>query len=141
MTPRPPSRKRLRSLCAEVHPDDGADPRVSSRKGDSRKKPGHKALQLCRQVAEALDALLADAAPLRDLAVVEVTPAPDASRLLATLAVRTPDGPVDPAPILASLGRASGRLRAGVAASITRKRAPLLAFRLVQLLPGGPGYQ
>ncbi len=140
MTSRPPSRKRLRSLCAEVHPDDGADPRVFFRKGDSRKKPGHKALQLCRQVAEALDALLAGDESLCDFAIVGVTPAPDSSRLLATVAPRSPEGPIDPGPILTSLARATGRLRSGVAASITRKRAPLITFRLVQVLAGGSGH-
>ena len=135
MIPRKPSRKRLRSLCAEVHPDDGQDPRLDPRGG---KPPRHKAMQLCRQVAEALDALFAGDPTLCDLAVVEVRPAPDASRLLATVAPRDPATPADPAPILAALDRAAGRLRAEVAASITRKRAPLLAFRLVQVLRGLP---
>ena len=78
-----PSRKRLRSLCAEVHADDGSDPRVFFRKDGSRAKPGHKARQLCQQVLEVLDALLAEPTSGRrpaqlDLAVVEaVEPAPD----------------------------------------------------------------
>ena len=135
MPPRKPLRRRLRTLCAEVHPDDGTDPRLDPK---GRKPKGHKALQLARQVAEVLDALLAADPSLSDLAVVQVVPAPDASRLLATVAPRDPDRPLDPAPILANLVRASGRLRAEVAASITRKRAPLLAFRLVQVTRGGP---
>ena len=139
MSHRPPSRKRLRSLCAEVHPDDGSDPRVFFRKDGSTAKPRHKARQLCRQVAEVLDSLLAGHSGddhLRDLAVVAVEPAPDSSRLLVTVTPRPSTLPTDPAPILASLDRASGWLRAEVASAITRKRAPLLAYRIVEIRPG-----
>ena len=131
-----PSRKRLRTLCAEVHPDDGSDPRVFFRKDGSRVKPGHKARQLCRQVLEVLDALLAGQAGddrLLNLAVVDVEPAPDASRLLVTVTPRTSDHSTDPIEILASLDRASGWLRSEVASAITRKRAPLLAYRVVEI--------
>jgi ribosome-binding factor A len=140
MPHRTPSRKRLRSLCAEVHADDGADPRVYFRKEGSRAKPRHKARQLCRQVLEVLDSLLADhhVDPLlRDLAVVAVEPAPDAVRLLVTVTPRPSEIPPDPAEILASLDRASGWLRAEVAASITRKRAPLLTYRVVEIRSAG----
>lgn len=135
-----PSRKRLRSLCAEVHPDDGADPRVFFRKDGSRAKPRHKARQLCRQVAEVVDDLLAGHSGdevLRDLAVVAVDPAPDAASLLVTVALRPASGPADPATILGHLDRASGWLRSGVARAITRKRAPLLIYRVVEVR-GGP---
>jgi ribosome-binding factor A len=131
-----PSRKRLRTLCAEVGPDDGTDPRVSFRKDGSRSKPGHKARQLCQQVLEILDTLLAAQGGddrLLDLAVVAVEPAPDASRLLVTIAPRPSERPPDPRAILASLDRASGRLRSEVASAITRKRAPLLAYRVVEI--------
>jgi ribosome-binding factor A len=134
-----PSRKRLRSLCAEVHADDGSDPRLFFRKDGSRARPRHKARQLCQQVLEVLDGLLAGQSSdpfLQDLAVVDVEPAPDASRLLVTVTPRAPDIPPDPALFLASLGRASGWLRAEVAVAITRKRAPLLAFRVVEIRSG-----
>jgi ribosome-binding factor A len=125
MPPPKPSRKRLRTLCAEVHPDDGADPRVFFLEDGSRAKPRHKARQLCRQVLEVLDGLLLD------LAVVAVDPAPDSTRLLVTVAPRPSSVPPDPLAILASLDRASGRLRSEVASAITRKRAPLLTYRVV----------
>ncbi len=134
--PYKPSRKRLRSLCAEVHPDDGADPRVFFRKDGSRGKPRHKARQLCQQVLEILDGLLAGQSGddrLLDLAVVAVEPAPDASRLLVTVTPRPSAVPPDPLAILASLDRASGWLRSEVASEITRKRAPLLAYRVVEI--------
>jgi ribosome-binding factor A len=136
---RKPSRKRLRSLCAEVHADDGSDPRVFFRKDGSRGKPRHKARQLCQQVLEVLDGLLAGHSGdelLQELAVVDVEPAPDATRLLVTVTPRPSGIPHDPSLFLASLGRASGWLRAEVAAAITRKRAPLLAFRVVEIRSG-----
>jgi ribosome-binding factor A len=133
---RKPSRKRLRSLCAEVHPDDGSDPHVFFRKDGSRGKPRHKARQLCRQVAEILDSLLAgDSADalLNDLAVVSVEPAPDSATLLVTVAARPSAEPVHPAATLGRLDRASGWIRTEVAAAITRKRAPLLVYRVVEV--------
>jgi ribosome-binding factor A len=130
-----PLRKRLRTLCAEVHPDDGSDPRQFFRKG-STAKPDHKDRQLCRQVHEILDALLAGQtgdARLDDLAVVAVEPAPDASRLLVTVSPRPSGRPPDPAEILGGLDHASGWLRSEVASAITRKRAPFLAYRIVEI--------
>jgi ribosome-binding factor A len=124
---RKPSRSRLRTLCAEVHPDDGSDPRLFFRKEGSSGKPHHKALQLCRQVRDVLDGVL------DELAVVAVDPAPDSAHLLVTVAARTSDDPPDPASILASLDRGSGWLRSEVAAAITRKRAPILTFRVVEI--------
>jgi len=137
-----PSRKRLRSLCAEVHPDDGSDPRVFFRKNGSRSKPNHKARQLCRQVLERVDSLLADHHAdevLRELTVVADEPAPDATRLLVTVSPRLSDQPVDPRLILARLDRAAGWLRMEVASAITRKRAPLLIYRIVQVRASGSG--
>ncbi|WP_435010025.1 ribosome-binding factor A [Tundrisphaera lichenicola] len=126
----PPSRRRLRSLCAEVHADDGSDPRLFFRKDGSRGKPRHKARQLCRQVLEVLDSLL------DDLAVVSVDPAPDAATLLVTVAGRPAILPVSPSTILERLDRASGWLRSEVASAITRKRAPLLVYRVVEFRNG-----
>jgi ribosome-binding factor A len=143
MPDRMPSRKRLRSLCAEVHPDDGSDPRVFFRKEGSQAKIRHKARQLSRQVLEVLDSLLADHHGddvLQDLAVVDVEPAPDAARLLVTVTPRVSDNPPDPSLILASLDRAAGWLRAEVAAAITRKRAPLLVYRVVEIRSDGRSF-
>lgn len=134
-----PSRKRLRSLCAEVHPDDGSDPRVFFRKGSSMSNNRHKTRQLCRQVLEVLDSLLADHHTddvLLDLAVVAVEPAPDAACLLVTVTPRLSGIRPDLSLILSSLDRASGRLRAEVAAAISRKRAPLLVYRVVEIRSG-----
>jgi ribosome-binding factor A len=131
MTTRRPRRKVLRSLCAEVHPDDGVDPREQS-KSSGRKKAPRKGQQLCKQVAETLDGVLAGEgdAVLRSLRVVAVAPAPDLARLLVTVASALPGDAIDPAAVLDHLERASGHLRSEVAAAITRRKAPSLAFRV-----------
>jgi ribosome-binding factor A len=148
----------MRTACAEVGPDDGVDPREVARArmnqhrslkprvkaGSGERETGRKARQLGRQVAETLDLVFAGDsrdAVLSGLRVVSVTPAPDASRLVVTVASVLPADRLDPAEILARLGRASGWLRTEVAAAVTRRRAPALSFQ-VQLDPpdtGGDG--
>ena len=135
-----PSRKRLRTMCAEVDADDGADPRIFFRKDGDRKPGRHKARQLARQVAEVLDGLLVGSTAdpvLGSLIVVAVDPAPDAATLRVTVARGDSSEPIPPALILAHLARASGWLRSEVAAAITRKKAPVLVYRVVEVRPRG----
>jgi ribosome-binding factor A len=147
-----PSKVQLRGLCAELGEEDGLDPRLAPRR-TGRNGRGHasgpgpglgfgpqgrpvdrKACQLCRQVAITLDEVLADCGDsvLRNLHVVDVSPFPDASRLM--VAVASVDGKTErehgPEIILEHLQHASGHLRCEVAAAVTRKRAPLLVYRL-----------
>jgi ribosome-binding factor A len=87
-------------------------------------------------VAETLDTVLADCGDgvLRGLRVATVVPYPNASRLLVSVA------PVDgrlapnagPKVVMEHLEHASGHLRYEIAAAVTRKRAPLLHFRLAE---------
>lgn len=130
MLPRKPSLKVFRSLCAEVGPDDGLDPRDEVR-GTGRKPDRRKARQLCAQAAEAIESALAESPEdlLQLLRVVSVEPAPDTSRLLVTVAPIVVEA-VEPERILQHLERASARLRTAMAAAITRRKAPSLAFRL-----------
>ena len=135
-----PTRKRLKTMCAEVHPDDGADPRYFFRKDGDRKPGRHKAQQLARQVGMILDSLLAGSTAdpvLNGLTVVAVEPAPDAATLLVTVARTAGAEVLPPDAILAHLGHAGGWLRSEVAAAITRKRAPMLVYRVVEIRPGG----
>lgn len=91
----------------------------------------HKDRQLCAQVQEALYWVLGSAVGDEKLAllqVIEVEPMPDASRLLVTLL----------APADVSLEKATSRvqeaakaIRGEVAASINRRKAPELVFRVV----------
>jgi ribosome-binding factor A len=126
-TPRPTP-----SLCSEPGPEDGIDPRDLLRAG-ARKKGGRKTLQLCGQVAEALNyafAAVCNDDVLRELAVVTVQPAPDESRLMVTVGPSLP-GPYNAPEILTHLHQAIGKLRSEVAAAIHRKKVPELAFCVV----------
>jgi ribosome-binding factor A len=139
MSVRKPSKRILRSLCAQVHPDDGNDPRLEPKRR-GRGNSHRKAKQLCRQVADTLSLVLEGTGDdeLGGLVVLDVAPAPDTSRMLVT--VGSPStGIVDPAVVLDRLASASGRLRAEVAAAITRRRAPSLAFRVALPVGRTPG--
>ncbi len=135
------SRKTMARLCAEPSPDDGLGPHSRSQimvggrhmHGRSQYGPDRKALQLCHQVAETLEEVLAECGDgvLQALRVLDVEPAPDASRLLVTVAAdSTSDEALDPCRVQEHLMRASGHLRSEVAGAITRKRAPMLVYRL-----------
>jgi ribosome-binding factor A len=135
------SQRDMRGLCAEFSDGDGIDShsRVRPAPGGphSRSSPrvgvDRKALQLCHQVAETLEEVLADCGDglLQALRVVDVEPAPDASRLLVTVAVDgLPREELDLGLVHKHLAHASGHLRSEVATAITRKRAPVLVYRL-----------
>lgn len=133
MPPRRPSRTRLRTLCAEVSPEDGTDPRDWLKGLHGPRPDRRKARQLCGQVAEALTLLLAGEPDdlLHNLDVAAVEPSPDTKQLLVTVRALSGTADADPAAILDALARASGRLRSEVASAITRRRAPLLIYRVV----------
>jgi len=131
----------MHRLCAEFSDGDGVDPHarlrhaagVSHARGSSRAGLDRKALQLCHQVAETLEEVLADCGDglLQALRVIDVEPAPDASRLLVTVAVDgLPEEQLDLGLVHKHLAHASGHLRSEVATAITRKRAPVLVYRL-----------
>jgi ribosome-binding factor A len=136
------SRRYLKGLCAELSEGDGVDPHAFSRlaiggtrrHGRPRSGLDRKALQLCHQVAETLEEVLAECgdAVLQRLRVLDVEPAPDASRLLVTVGVEALSNEnMDPDRVYDHLSRASGHLRSEVASAITRKRTPVLVYRLV----------
>jgi hypothetical protein len=128
------TRRRLLAHCDQLHDDDGIDPRDYFRKDPIHRKKYHKLERLCRQVAETLDQVLAgefaDEA-LRCLRVVSATPAPDASRLLVTLHSDCPPSDFDRNLLEDRLAASKGRLRCEVAATITRRKAPSLAFHII----------
>lgn len=136
MTAKKPNRKQMLAHCDELRDDDGVDPRefFPRKSSGSRRQQHRKTGQLCQQVAETLSLVLGsefDDPRLHNLQVVSVTPAPDATQLLVTVAT---DGPLDEATIAATyecLARVAGRLRSEVASAITRKRAPRLSFHIV----------
>jgi ribosome-binding factor A len=87
-----------------------------------------KAQQFCRQVQRALNLALADRYEddgLNELFVDDVTPAPDCGHLLVHVVVPANRSVTD---ALSSLRQDASRLRSEVAMTISRKRAPELAF-------------
>jgi ribosome-binding factor A len=140
MNRRKASTRVLRWLRGQVDPDDGIDPRERSRGGPHR-ETGRKVRQLCGQAAEALNEVLAGQSGddvLRSVYVVSVVPAPDAGRLLVTVAgLPGLSDHLDPCQVIERLQYASGRLRGAVAAAITRRRSPVLDYRFA--LSGLPG--
>lgn len=135
MKPKKPAPKQLLPYCAEVHEDDGVDPREFFKAGKPRRKADRKTAQLCQQVAEVLSYVLSGNGRdnmLQDLQVISVVPAPDATQLLVTVGpALQPTQPLDRIAILGRLEEAKGRLRGEVASSICRKRVPQLLFNLV----------
>jgi ribosome-binding factor A len=120
-------------LAADTGPEDGTDPRAFHEKPwDAPKAAGRKARQLCGQVREALHGALAACGDgvLQALAVAGVEPAPHTGRLRVLVAL-PPDGSVSRAVADAHLHRAAGKLRAEVAAAISRRYAPELVFEVV----------
>ena len=91
---------------------------------------GHKDLQVCRQVFDALTYALAELGdPLIDeLVLVSVTPAPSAARVQVNL-VPAHAG-VDREAARARLAEVAAELREEVAAELTRRRVPELAFHV-----------
>ena len=97
---------------------------------EQRGQRGHKDLQVCRQVFDALTYALAelDDPAIAELVLVSVTPAPSAARVQVNL-VPARAG-VDRDAALARLSMVAAALRAEVAAEVTRKRVPELVFHV-----------
>ncbi|MCA9607587.1 MAG: ribosome-binding factor A [Myxococcales bacterium] len=89
-----------------------------------------KTAQLCSQVGEALSLALGaiEDDVILGLWLLEVTPAPDSSRLRVQLGA---SGEHHPDVIHEHLERWSGRLRNEVAGAIHRKKTPTLVYELV----------
>jgi ribosome-binding factor A len=132
------SHKKLLDSCAEVREDDGIDPREFFRKERTNRKTDRKTLQLCAQIADTLNGLLAECHDdmLQVFQVASVIPAPDATQLLVTVCPAIqPTSPMNPEEIMKHLSEASGWLRSEVAGAITRKRAPKLLFQVTAVWP------
>jgi ribosome-binding factor A len=97
---------------------------------DAGGRRGHKDLQLCRQVFDALTYALAelDDPMIEELVLVSVLPNPSSARVLVTLQPAR-DG-IDQSAALARLAEVASELREEVAAEVTRKRVPELVFRI-----------
>ncbi len=85
-------------------------------------------MQLCHQVQHSLNFALSSVGDpvLGELFVESVLPAPDAGHLLVTVSPLNPSRSLTE--ILQHLHSAAGRIRAEVAADISRRRVPELTF-------------
>ena len=123
--------RTLATLCDEPRPGDGQDPRYD-RKRQRNANGERKTWQLCKQIAIAVQLALGNSADerLRELLLVHVTPAPDASHLLLLVqpnsAVSSSEEEMNEA-----LENARGYLRTAAAEAITRKRTPNLTMRFL----------
>jgi ribosome-binding factor A len=126
-------RSKLQQRAGRTGPDAGVDPsQFFDRR--SRQRVDRKAYQLCRQVSDTLNFVLSGDTGddvLRGLYVDSVDPAPDASHLLVSVAPLDRDDQTPAEVYLTKLMAVSGKLRSEVAASISRRKAPELAFRVV----------
>jgi len=134
--------KKLRSLVAEVRPEDGVDPRDEARRrsrrtGDSplgQAHGVHRQEQFLSQVHTAIDAALQTAVtPILNLLTVQ-----DLARyggsIVVVLVPRMPEPAIDIQAANAALEHAGSMLTREVAAAITRKDVPHLNF---VVLPAG----
>ncbi|RKZ92986.1 MAG: ribosome-binding factor A [Candidatus Parabeggiatoa sp. nov. 1] len=133
MTSRKQWLKEIASLCAEVRPEDGTDPRKLSDK-QTRKQAHRKTYQVCKQAEKTLNLVLAGESVeplLHELIISAVEPAPDSSHLLVIVEPNSTTISLDESEVLAALQRAVGRLRSAIATTINRKRVPQLSFRFI----------
>lgn len=120
--------KTAKQLCDGLRDQDCQDPRYDSK---AIRKPiqNRKALQLCSQVFQTLSLALPSCGDdaLTDLMVESVTLHPNSARLLVTLRATAA---IDTQDIEQNLAAVKGRLRSEVAASINRRKAPELVFKV-----------
>lgn len=121
----------------KVSTQSTARPRPASH-GDPR-----KVHQLCAQVREILSLALAERCTdplLERICLISVSPAPDSSRLLVTVALEPDDEVVDAEVVMDCLKRLRPELRHEIAMEISRKKTPDLVFDLApQLDPRSAG--
>lgn len=119
-------------LAADLHDDDGIDPRKDrSRNGHRSEGFDRKMLQLCKEAARALEMTLAcDCRDpiLNDVEIVSVTPGMSANQLSVAVAYAGDDAGVDADEVLARLSGVAGFLRSEVARAVNRRRVPELRF-------------
>jgi len=121
----------MRLLSHNIHADDGVDARLffsnESRRKDDVRALGRLRSTVERCVQEVLAGGLADPR-LADVWVESVEPAPDGARFRAVVVVE-PERSVDG--VEAALANAAPLFRLALAATLQKKRTPLLVFRVI----------
>jgi len=130
--------QEMKSLCAELRPEDGLSP-VAIKKAQllqhlQEHPPSQaRARQYCKAVHRSLEASLSGVcgdARLKDLTIQTVEPLHTGSNLLVVIAV-PPTGQQSMLELERTLQKAAGLLRSVIATEIQRKRTPHLTFRVV----------
>lgn len=127
-------RQSAASLCEEIGPEDGVDPRRLSRTF-AMEKEGHKSRQLCKAAQRTLSLLLGGEfsdSLLQCLTVVDVTSDEAGASLSISFIYRNAGSPAHEDRILEKLHAVQGSLRAAIARSVNRRRVPVLRFKLMR---------
>ena len=127
------SKQEFQHVCGALNEDDQVDPRTYFAPS-GRTKFDRKSLQLCRQVMETLDQVLAGETPdelLQAVQVESVTPAPNSSQLLVVVTSRDPVNAMTKVAIQARLEERTPWLRSMLAGAIHRKKVPRLQFLVI----------
>ena len=132
MKPEDPRRRaEARSLCADLHADDG-QPNSRRKETCDDRNDDRKTMQLCAQVRRALHGIipLPGSSFFEGLIVEAVEPDPNATRLRIVISV-----PISCAHSIPSLNQRLtdmvGFMRSEVATQINRKRVPMLTFEFI----------
>ena len=130
--------QEMKSLCAELRPEDGRSP-VALKKAELRQQSAEhppsqaRARQYCKAVHRALEAGLSSVCGderLKDLTIQLVEPLHTGSNLLVIVAV-PPIAQQSMLELERTLKKAAGLLRSVIATEIQRKRTPHLTFSVV----------
>lgn len=124
-------REQMLKLCGSICADDGQDPRdFHETRIDSRKNDEYRHQRLCQQVARTLALVLPESVeePIRHLKIDSVVRGRNTSVLRVKVVMPKWADHDQQISLLESLKSQEGWLRSEVAAAITRKRVPRLAF-------------
>ena len=124
-------REQMLKLCGSICADDGQDPReFHETKIDRKKDDEYRHQRLCQQVARTLALVLPEsgAEPIHDLKIDSVVRGRNTSVLRVKIALPKWVDHDQQTELLELLKSQEGWLRSEVAAAITRKRVPRLAF-------------
>lgn len=120
------------TLCAELTPEDGIDPRKTPHR-QTHRKTDRKTHQVCKQVERTINLLITagELGELRELTVSAVEPYPDSTHLLIIMEPAIPTALLDEQAVIVALERVKGHLRSVIANTINRKRTPQLSFEFI----------
>ena len=138
-SPHQKSTQEMKTLCAELRPEDGLSPLELKKQQQRQQLKDHppsqaRARQYCKAVHRALESGLSSAIGderLKDLIIESVQPLHPGSSNLLVLVSAPGAEPATIRTLEQTLQKASGLLRSVIATEIQRKRTPHLTFRII----------